>query len=131
MATDKKVNYTAEMTADLIERYQAGESVEDLARAFGKPERSIRAKLVRENVYVAPEKVVGTTRDNGPTKKVILRDLTRVWPDAPVEGLQNATKEALTLLIRKLESLAPEADESDDAESQESVESLQDMDAAA
>jgi hypothetical protein len=43
----------------------------------------------------------------------MLIQLAEVWPDAPVDGLVNATKEAIASLIQHLESVA-DADESDD-----------------
>lgn len=51
----KAVNYTETQTAELVAKYQAGESVENLAKFFGKTTRSIVAKLSREKVYVAKE----------------------------------------------------------------------------
>ena len=53
MASEKTVNYTAEQEAELAARYQAGETVEALAEAFGKGVRSVIAKLSRLGVYKA------------------------------------------------------------------------------
>ena len=50
---EKAVNYTPEMTQDLVARYTAGMPVDMIARELGKSARSIVAKLVREGVYVA------------------------------------------------------------------------------
>ncbi len=58
MASEKTVNYTAEQEAELVARYQAGETVEQLAEAFGKGVRSVVAKLARAGVYKAKEKAV-------------------------------------------------------------------------
>ena len=55
MASEKTVNYTAEQEAELAARYQAGETVEALAEAFGKGVRSVIAKLSRLGVYKAKE----------------------------------------------------------------------------
>ena len=110
MAAEKKVNYTEAQTAAMIADYQAGQTVEAIAEAMGKAVRSVRAKLVREGVYVAPEKGVKAKREEGPTKKELLITLAEVWPDAPVDGLINATKDALSALISHLES-AQDADE--------------------
>ena len=52
----KAPNYTAEATARIIEDYQAGVSVEQIADAIDKSVRSVRSKLVREGVYVATPK---------------------------------------------------------------------------
>ena len=103
MAKEANVNYTAEMTAAIVDRYNAGETVETIAESIGKAVRSVRSKLVREGVYVAPEKGVKAKREEGPTKKELLITLAEVWPDAPVDGLVNATKEAISALISHLE----------------------------
>jgi hypothetical protein len=113
---EKKVNYTEAQTAAIVERYTAGETVETIAESIGKAVRSVRSKLVREGVYVAAEKAPKAKREEGPTKKELLRDLEVLAPHLPIEGFVNATKEAITALIQHLES---EADDSDD-ESEES-----------
>lgn len=113
MAKEAKVNYTEAQTESMKAEYAAGASVESIAEAMGKAVRSVRAKLVREGVYVAPEKGVKAKREEGPTKKEMLIQLSDVWPDAPVDGLVNATKEAIASLIAHLESVA-DATESDD-----------------
>ena len=114
MATEKRVNYTEEQTAAIVNRYQAGESVETIAESIGKAVRSVRSKLVREGVYVAAEKPAKAKREEGPTKKELLRDLEALAPHFPIEGFMNATKEALTALIHHLETEvdAPAEDES-------------------
>lgn len=61
MASEKTVNYTAEQEAELAARYQAGETVEALAEAFGKGVRSVIAKLSRLGVYKHKE-VAKSTR---------------------------------------------------------------------
>ena len=56
-------NYTDEMVSTMTEQYQANptrETVDALAREFGKTTRSIIAKLSREGVYVAQPKVTKT-----------------------------------------------------------------------
>lgn len=120
MAKEAKVNYTEAQTDSMKAAYAAGASVESIAEAMGKAVRSVRAKLVREGVYVAPEKGAKSKREEGPTKKEMLIQLSEVWPDAPVDGLVNATKEAIASLIQHLESAAA-ADEADD----ESAEDMQ------
>lgn len=97
----KAPNYSEELTAAIVERYKAGESVEDIADSIGKAVRSVRAKLVRENVYVAPEKPVKAEKVEGPTKKELMRELEAIAP-FPVEGLMNATKEAIQAVIDHL-----------------------------
>lgn len=94
---ERKVNYTEAQVASMIERYQAGENVEMLAEAMGKSVRSVIAKLVREGVYVAPEKPKAR-KIEGPTKKEMLNDLER-RVSFDVTGLMGATKEAIQHLI--------------------------------
>ena len=95
MADAKKVNYTPELTAQIVSDYQAGTPVDEIADTIGKSVRSVRSKLVREGVYVAKEKVA-TRTIVGPTKKELLRSLEgRLDP----RGFEGATKEALTRLL--------------------------------
>jgi len=101
MAAERKVNYTEELTASIVERYQAGESVETIAESIGKAVRSVRSKLVREGVYVAAEKPAKAEKVEGPTKKELMRELEAVAPFA-VDGFMNATKEAIQALIDHL-----------------------------
>lgn len=117
MAKEAKVNYTEAQTAAIVADYEAGKTVEEIAEATGRAVRSVRAKLVREGVYVAPEKPVKTARDEGPTKKELLRDLEAIAPHFPIDGFINATKEALTALIEHLqtEAEAPVEDEVQEA----------------
>ena len=119
MATEKRVNYTEELTAAIVQRYQDGETVEAIAESIGKAVRSVRSKLVREGVYVVAEKPVKAKREEGPTKKELLRELESLAPHFPIEGFVNATKEALVALIDHLESEAEAPAE--DAESDEEV----------
>ena len=96
MAEANKVNYTPELTGQIVSAYQAGTAVEEIAETIGKSVRSVRSKLVREGVYVAKEKVA-TRKVEGPTKKELLRDLDATGFDT--KGFEGATKEALTRLL--------------------------------
>jgi hypothetical protein len=102
MAAEKKVNYTEAQVAQMIADYQAGQSVETIAESMGKAVRSVRSKLVREGVYVAAEKPAKAKREEGPTKKELIRELEAIAP-FPVEGLMNATKEAIQAVIDHLQ----------------------------
>jgi hypothetical protein len=108
MATEKRVNYTEAQTAQMIADYQAGHTVEAIAEAMGKAVRSVRSKLVREGVYVAAEKPKGAKREEGPTKKEMLRELEELAPFA-VEGFMGATKEAIGALIEHLRAEGAES----------------------
>jgi transposase-like protein len=89
-------NYTPELTATIVDQYQNGATVEDIAASIDKSIRSVRSKLVREGVYVAQPKAK-STKVMGPTKKELLRDLEGTGFD--VSGFEGATKEAITRLI--------------------------------
>ena len=117
MAKEAKVNYTEAQTTQMVSEYQSGQTVEMIAEAMGKAVRSVRAKLVREGVYVAPEKGAKAKREEGPTKKDLLRDLEALAPHLPIDGFVNATKEAISALINHLENenLADEATEESQA----------------
>ena len=98
MAVQKSANYTAELTASIVDQYTAGQGVEAIAEAIGKSVRSVRSKLVREGIYVAAEKPKGAAREMGPTKKELLIELETLV-SYPVEGFMGATKEAISALI--------------------------------
>ena len=102
----KAPNYSPELTDAIVADYQAGKPVEDIADAIGKSVRSVRSKLVREAVYVAQEKPKGSKRDNGPSKKERLGKLEEVDPNAPLNGLMGATKEAISWAIDTAEAAA-------------------------
>ena len=99
-ATIKNVNYTAELTASIVEQYQQGTDVDAIADSIGKSIRSVRSKLVREGVYVAKPKVAAK-RDMGPTKKELLKELESNF-GYDVSGLEGATKEAISHLMTVL-----------------------------
>ena len=96
MAEARKVNYTPELTGQIVSAYQAGTAVEEIAETIGKSVRSVRSKLVREGVYVAKEKVA-TRKVEGPTKKELLIDIDATGFDT--KGFEGATKDALTRLL--------------------------------
>lgn len=99
--TDKPVNYTPEQTLDLVNRYQAGETVEAIAEAFGKTARSIVAKLSREGVYKPKTKTGSAAR----VKKADLVDQIAARCGVPAEqfeSLEKATHEVLEALATKL-----------------------------
>lgn len=106
-------NYTAEMTLDLVQAYELAETqderdavVAEFAEKFEKTVASIRAKLVREKVYVK------ATRE---TKGRVLKDelvaaiakLTNA-EEEEMESLSKATKEALTIVYGRLNAMVDE-----------------------
>ena len=97
----KSVNYSPELTASIIEQYEAGVDVATIAADIDKSVRSVRSKLVREGVYVAAPKATAR-KSNEPTKKELLIELESLAP-FPVDGFMGATKEAINDLIKHLQ----------------------------
>lgn len=114
-----QTNYTAEMTAKAIEMYESGTALEEIAEAIGKGVRSVRSKLVREGVYVAPEKPAKAAKVEGPTKKEMLNELESLAPFS-VDGLMGATKAAIADLIEYVK--AQETVDEDESEADEPAE---------
>lgn len=102
-------NYTDEMVATMTEQYTANptrDTVDALAREFGKTTRSIIAKLSREGVYVAQPR---TTKTGEPivSKNEIVSDiasLLQVEVD-DIASLEKATKIDLKNLVTRLQSV--------------------------
>ena len=120
----KKVNYTPEQTAILVDAYTSVDTdetraavVEKYADEFGKPAQSIRAKLVSEGVYVA--KAYKTKKGDKPeSKAAIVAGIARILgvDQERVESLEKANKTALNLIRGTLAAahaaLNPEGEES-------------------
>ena len=77
------------------------DGLDEIASEVGKTVRSVRAKLVREGIYVAPDKT--TTRKDGPTKKELLRELEiAVGENIDVTNFMGATKQGIQFLVNTL-----------------------------
>lgn len=103
MTTAKNVNYTEAQTRDLIAKYQAGETVENLAKFFGKTTRSIVAKLSREKVYTA--KAYKTKTGEPVQAKLEIADKICELANLPAtdaESLAKANKQALIGILAAL-----------------------------
>ena len=104
MTATKTVNYTPEMTTDIVESYKAGESVESIAARLEKSPKSVVAKLSREGVYKAKTKAKG--------EGVVVRKADLITEIAHaidaneelLESLEKATKEALELIARAVKA---------------------------
>ena len=104
--SEKEPSYTKEFTAEITARYLEGadyearqEILKEIATESGKKVQSLRAKLVREGVYVAKE--YKTLFGNKPETKSDI--VTSIAVSLGVEtkelaGLEKATKQALTLV---------------------------------
>jgi uncharacterized surface protein with fasciclin (FAS1) repeats len=127
--TKKVVNYTPEMVERLHEVYQpeATESERDaqiveLAEELGKNTKSIRAKLVREGLYVKKE-YKAKTGEKPATKETIVSDIARVLgvdADAQLSGLEKATKNCL-LFLHKTVTVFADTVEAEEGETEETA----------
>lgn len=95
----KKVNYSDAEVAKLREMYAelGNEGLDKIAEAIGKTVRSVRAKLVRDGLYVAPEKSAKAPKEDGPSKKELLLELEAKGFDP--HGFEGATKDAIKRII--------------------------------
>lgn len=102
-ATEKTVNYTEEQVQTIVALYEefGNDGLDQIAEQVGKSVRSVRSKLVREGVYI-PSPKKGPVRQDGPSKKELLRDLETKGFD--VTGFEGATKHALSRLSELLGS---------------------------
>ena len=117
MTKAKTVNYTAEQTAELVAAYIGAENPEGraavvaaMAESFGKSAASIRAKLVREKVYIKP---VNTGKKNGLTKGDLVERISELTetPADVLDSLSKATMFALNRIVETLEDSRSNYDE--------------------
>ena len=116
---DKVVNYSAELTAEIVAAYQDCESdetraecLENLSAKHGKGVKSLRQKLVREGVYIK-KTYVSKAGKKTETKDFIVKDIARAMgvTEAQLNGLEKATKPALELIRATVEIAAETAAE--------------------
>jgi len=95
----KKVNYSEADVAKLHTLYAelGNDGLEKIAEAVGKSVRSVRAKLVRDGLYMAPEKSAKAAKEDGPSKKELLLELEA--KGFSPEGFEGATKDAIKRII--------------------------------
>jgi site-specific recombinase XerC len=99
MTTTKTINYTPQLTAEIVQAYQAGETVESIATRLEKSTRSIVAKLAREGVYQAKNKAKGV---QAPKKAELISEIAHSigTSEELIESLEKATREALELIAK-------------------------------
>lgn len=97
--TAQAQNYTPEMTKDVVEAYQRGETVEAIAQRLQKSPRSVVAKLAREGVYQAKAKAKG---QQTPKKAELIAEIAFAigTNEELLESLEKATKDALELIAK-------------------------------
>jgi len=101
MAANTVTNYTEAQTEQLHNLYAelGTPGLDKIADQLGKTVRSVRAKLVRDGLYVAGEKSAAA-KATGPSKKELLRDFETAGFDPT--GLEGATKEALARILNHI-----------------------------
>lgn len=114
MATkEKEVNYSNELTAELVTAYLASDkseaAVKAMAEKAGKSARSVIAKLTREGVYVSKAKAKGATRVTKANLVARIAELAGV-AEITVDSLEKATHEALEAVVAALEGAQPEGE---------------------
>jgi hypothetical protein len=108
MTKVKTVNYTPEMTAEMLTEYLANptkETVAALAEKFGKTSRSIVAKLSREKVYKKAEYVT-KNGEKPEAKEHMVTEIAALLgvPAEKLGGLDKANKVALALIREALKA---------------------------
>lgn len=102
MAGEKTaVNYTAEMTAQVVEMYKGGEAVETIANAVGRTVRSVIAKLSREGVYESKAKTAGAKRVTKAELVAKIAEAIGAEPKA-LESLEKGSHEALEMVAKAI-----------------------------
>ena len=109
----KTVNYTPEMTNEIVAAYKAAEGyaaraevIANMAEKFGKSVASVRQKLTREGVYQKKE-YVNKNGEKAESKAVIVGTIAESLgvTAEQAESLEKANK---TILLKLREALNPE-----------------------
>lgn len=103
------MSYTPELTAQIVEEYNASpsrETVESIAGRIGKSTRSVIAKLAATGVYQTPER---TTKTGDPIvkKEEMVEDLEKLLIIS-VPTLVKAGKQDLAKLVEAVKELTDE-----------------------
>ena len=116
MSKEKTVNYTPEQTAELVAAYTGADGdaeraavVESFAESFSKKAASIRAKLVRERVYIKPARVNKKSAARKADIVAIIADVCGT-PDELLNSLEKATAWSLQRVADTLFELREEKD---------------------
>lgn len=101
------MNYTPEITQQLIKEYQSNPSrdtIDKLAKQYSKSPRSIIGKLSKEGVYRSEQYL--TKRGEKPiTKKELVELLAIAWDIEYelLEGMEKTPKEVLKRIVSRFE----------------------------
>lgn len=100
MATAQKVNYSAELTAQIVSSYENGVAIEQIAQESGKSVRSLRAKLSQLGVYKTT-KTAAKNPSAGITRAKLVRLLEQKlgMEEFDLQSLESAKKDQLEALV--------------------------------
>ncbi len=101
MTSKTVVQYTPEQTAQVVELYTNGQTVDQIAQTVGKSVRSIVAKLAREGVYKPKEKAATSGRVTKADLIEVLALKANVTSDQ-LASLEKASHDALRILVANL-----------------------------
>lgn len=101
MTSKTVVQYTPEQSAQIVELYTGGASIQFIAEMLGKSTRSVISKLSREGVYKAKAKTSAASRV---TKAMLVAAIAAKVgaTEEALESLEKATHEALELVAKAL-----------------------------
>jgi transposase len=93
------MNYSPEITKDIVDSYLQGLTVKQLALKYGKSEKSIIGKLAKERVY-KKQVYHSKTGELPETKKEVIARLAQLLLIDPerIQGLEKAPKLELKLI---------------------------------
>ena len=99
--TVKIVNYTPEMTAQVLSAYAEGKTKEEIGTLVGRSARSVVAKLTREGVYKAKAKAEGKREM---LKAEMVAEISKEIgvSEEVLESLEKATGTALMAVLKAL-----------------------------
>lgn len=96
------INYTPELTTEIVAKYTAGTAVETIATEAGRTVRSVVAKLSKEGVYVSKKSQLAGKREMLKAEMVTeISTLVNV-PEEILESLEKATGPALRIVLEAL-----------------------------
>lgn len=95
-----KINYTEDQVSLIKKLYSelGNKGLKEIAEKINKSIPSVRAKLIREGVYIPDNKI--SKKSDGPSKKELLNTLQEIL-GFDTTGFSNATKPVLQQLIEK------------------------------
>jgi hypothetical protein len=100
MELGKTVNYTPEQTAQVLQLYAEGVSLEDMSKTLQKSKHSIVAKLCREGVYkTQPQEAKRMKKADMISRLESVLEL----PEGSLSTIEKGSHEALTLLLKAVD----------------------------